>query len=244
MKKKDEIKGLLLRSNEIQDIMGYTPNWTLRYGILIIALIVLFALVGSFFVQIPQDIPINVTIKKQIDIEDYIAQNDGLVVDFSQVNGCSLEEGSVILRYIPRGDTAVQSIASPISGILNLSEPILKGHRFHKGEQLFSILRVPIDSNRVFCYAYLNAELRDNVYVGKEVSIDCSYAQNKDFESTTISAISPLENAKGEFLVEFKLSSKIQKYAYTTARMKLVCPAKIVLAEPLLIEKIWYLIKD
>ena len=132
MKKKDEIKGLLLRSNEIQDIMGYTPNWTLRYGILIIALIVLFALVGSFFVQIPQDIPINVTIKKQIDIEDYIAQNDGLVVDFSQVNGCSLEEGSVILRYIPRGDTAVQSIASPISGILNLSEPILKGHRFHK----------------------------------------------------------------------------------------------------------------
>ena len=120
MKKKDEIKGLSLRSNEIQDIMGYTPNWTLRYGILIIAIIVLFALVGSFFVQIPQDIPINVTIKKQIDIEDYIAQNDGLVVDFSQVNGCSLEEGSVILRYIPRGDTAVQSIASPISGIFYL----------------------------------------------------------------------------------------------------------------------------
>ena len=79
MKKKDEIKGLLLRSNEIQDIMGYTPNWTLRYGILIIALIVLFALVGSFFVQIPQDIPINVTIKKQIDIEDYIAQNLSLI---------------------------------------------------------------------------------------------------------------------------------------------------------------------
>lgn len=244
MKKKDELKGLSLRSNEIQDIMGYTPNWTLRYGILIIAIIVLFALAGSFFVQISQGISINVIIEKQVDTEAVIAQNDGLVVDLSQVNGCSLKEGSVLLRYIPNGDTIIQSIASPISGILNLSKPILKGHRFHKGEQLFSILRVPIDSNKVLCYAYLNADLRDQVYVGKKVAIDCSYAKNEDIGSTTISSISPLENAKGEFLVEFKLSPKIQKYAYTTARMKLICPAKIVLAEPLLIEKIWHLIRS
>jgi len=54
----------------------------------------------------------------------------------------------------------------------------------------------------VLCYAYLNAELRDQVYVGKKVAIDCSYAKNEDIGSTTISSISPLENAKGEFLVE------------------------------------------
>ena len=109
MKKKDELKGLSLRSNEIQDIMGYTPNWTLRYGILIIAIIVLFALAGSFFVQIPQGISINVIIEKQVDTEAVIAQNDGLVVDLSQVNGCSLKEGSVLLRYIPNGDTIILS---------------------------------------------------------------------------------------------------------------------------------------
>lgn len=243
MNKKEELKGLSLRSNEIQDIMGYTPNWTLRYGILIIAVIVLFALVGSFFVQIPQGISINAIIEKQVDTKVVIAPNDGLVVDLAQVNGCSLKEGSILLRYIPKGDTIIQPIVSPISGTLNFSKPILKGHCFHKGEQLFSILRVPIDSNKVVCYAYLNAELRDQVYVGKKVAIDCSYAKNKDIESTIISSISPLENAKGEFLVEFKLSPKIKKYAYTTARMKLVCPAKIVLAEPLLIENIWHLIR-
>ena len=47
MEKKDRLKGLSTRCEEIQEIMGRPPGWMLRWGILVIFLIVCALLIGS-----------------------------------------------------------------------------------------------------------------------------------------------------------------------------------------------------
>lgn len=62
MKDKDNNK-IELRSEEVQEIMGKIPSWILRWGITIIAVVLLGLFVGSYFFKYPDTLtaPIVIT---------------------------------------------------------------------------------------------------------------------------------------------------------------------------------------
>jgi HlyD family secretion protein len=49
----DLMREVEIRSDEVQDIMGYIPNWIIRWGITLIFAIILLVLIGSYFFQYP-----------------------------------------------------------------------------------------------------------------------------------------------------------------------------------------------
>ncbi|MDR2011396.1 MAG: HlyD family secretion protein [Bacteroidales bacterium] len=62
---KKELKNIEIRSEEFQEILGATPHWLLRSGILVILIVVIVILIGSYFFKYPDIITSQVSIVTQ-----------------------------------------------------------------------------------------------------------------------------------------------------------------------------------
>lgn len=62
---KEELKNIEIRSEEFQEILGATPHWLLRSGILVILIVVIVILIGSYFFKYPDIITSQVSIVTQ-----------------------------------------------------------------------------------------------------------------------------------------------------------------------------------
>jgi len=66
-----------IRSDEVQEIMGTPPGWIVRWGIVIIFLVVLVLLTGSYFYKYPDFIIARVTIVSENPPVSVVARSDG-----------------------------------------------------------------------------------------------------------------------------------------------------------------------
>jgi HlyD family secretion protein len=66
-----------IRSDEVQEIMGTPPKWIIRWGIVIIFIVVLVLLAGSYFYKYPDIINARVTIVSENPPIPIIARSDG-----------------------------------------------------------------------------------------------------------------------------------------------------------------------
>jgi len=66
-----------IRSDEVQEIMGTPPKWIIRWGIVIIFLVVMVLLAGSYFYKYPDIINARVTIVSENPPISVIARSDG-----------------------------------------------------------------------------------------------------------------------------------------------------------------------
>ena len=76
---KPEGKGgsIEIRSDEVQEIMGTPPKWIIRWGIVIIFLVILVLLAGSFFYKYPDIIYARVTIVSANPPISVVARSEG-----------------------------------------------------------------------------------------------------------------------------------------------------------------------
>jgi multidrug resistance efflux pump len=66
-----------IRSDEVQEIMGTPPKWIIRWGIVIIFLVVMVLLGGSYFYKYPDLISARVTIVSENPPISVVARSDG-----------------------------------------------------------------------------------------------------------------------------------------------------------------------
>jgi len=66
-----------IRSDEVQEIMGTPPKWIIRWGTLIISMVVIVLLTGSYFYKYPDLIKAPVTIMSENPPIPIIARSDG-----------------------------------------------------------------------------------------------------------------------------------------------------------------------
>ena len=88
-----------IRSEEVQEIMGTPPKWIIRWGIVIIFLVVLILLAGSFFYKYPDLIKARVTIVSENPPISVVARSDGKL-DYIFVADKQKVEANTILGII------------------------------------------------------------------------------------------------------------------------------------------------
>ena len=66
-----------IRSDEVQEIMGTPPKWIVRWGIVIISLVLIVLLAGSYFYKYPDLINARVTIVSENPPISVVARSDG-----------------------------------------------------------------------------------------------------------------------------------------------------------------------
>ena len=70
-----EIKEIELRSEEVQDILTRVPHWMIRWGNVVILLLLFLVFLVSWFVKYPDIIATEIVITTQIPPEKLIARN-------------------------------------------------------------------------------------------------------------------------------------------------------------------------
>ena len=89
MKKENELKGLRKRSEEMEDVMGQTPSWVFRWGIITMAVIVACLLASTWFLQWPDTL----TAHGYIEVTRSSCPWTDMVIQLSAQQICSLREG-------------------------------------------------------------------------------------------------------------------------------------------------------
>lgn len=91
------------RSEEVQEILSYSPNWITRWGIVLVFMIVVSLLVASWFIRYPDVIPARITITDLSPSVSLVARSSGKLILF-------VKEGDDV-----RGSANVAAIENPAS---------------------------------------------------------------------------------------------------------------------------------
>ena len=177
MEKKDRLKGLSTRCEEIQEIMGRPPGWMLRWGILVIFLIVCALLIGSYFIRLPQTLPIKIYAKTNIQSDSVIAKSNEQIASIMKSNSAVVAKGDTILSY--SNDTCMNYIISPLSGKLSYPNDICVGDKVNAGEVLFYIDTDRQNCQLLSCYGFLSENEARQVQANMPISIIVSDNNDK-----------------------------------------------------------------
>ena len=90
-----EIKEIELRSEEVQEILTRVPHWMIRWGNVVILLLLFLVFLVSWFVKYPDIIATEIVITTQIPPEKLIARNSG------RIEAILIEDKEIISKNTP-----------------------------------------------------------------------------------------------------------------------------------------------
>ena len=139
MKDKDIINQ---HCEEVQEIMGDVPNRIMRWGISVIALILLILFAGSCFFYYPDTLTAGIDIIPIYPPVEMRATHEGYIKKLMTVNGKGVSAGDALVVLDPATDSKRDDIVlkSPIEGKVNFMEPIFINRPVYAGETLMTIL--------------------------------------------------------------------------------------------------------
>lgn len=68
-----------IRSEAVQEIMGYIPRWIIRWGITLIFAVIFFIILGSYFFRYPDIIPSRITLTTKNPPSSLVAKTSGKI---------------------------------------------------------------------------------------------------------------------------------------------------------------------
>jgi len=100
-----------LRSEEMQDILGYVPHWIVRWGASVILSVLTLLILIAYFVKYPDIIPARITLQTQSPPIPVISRNSGKLIQLNVENGNMVVKDQVIgILNSSTDTTAVQQL--------------------------------------------------------------------------------------------------------------------------------------
>jgi multidrug resistance efflux pump len=96
IKKEEKANSIEIRSDEVQEIMGTPPKWIIRWGIVIISLVLIVLLAGSYFYKYPDLIIARVTIVSENPPVSIVARSDGKLDKIFVTDKQKVEENTIL----------------------------------------------------------------------------------------------------------------------------------------------------
>lgn len=89
-------KDINLRSEEVQEILGGVPAWILRWGISLLALLIIILLVGSAFFKYPDMVPTSMTLTGTVAVGKVQAKTSGRIQELWVANNEEVPQGAYL----------------------------------------------------------------------------------------------------------------------------------------------------
>jgi len=84
------------RSEEVQEIMGFIPNWLIRWGITVIFMTILTLLIGSWFFSYPEILTSSIVVTTKNPPASIIAKSSGKFENIFIKNGDKVKTGELL----------------------------------------------------------------------------------------------------------------------------------------------------
>jgi len=74
-----DISSVEIRSEEVQEIMGFIPHWIIRWGITLFFLVIMMFLIGSWFFKYPDVIQSTIVVTTEVPPAAIVARTNGKI---------------------------------------------------------------------------------------------------------------------------------------------------------------------
>lgn len=90
------LKEVEIRSEEVQEIMGFIPHWIIRWGLTAIFLVVTFLMIGSWFFKYPDIIASTIVVTTENPPANLVARTSGKITELYVRDKQEVREGDSI----------------------------------------------------------------------------------------------------------------------------------------------------
>ncbi|MDQ1353293.1 MAG: hypothetical protein QG657_3599 [Acidobacteriota bacterium] len=91
-----DISSIEIRSEEVQEIMGYIPHWLIRQGITLFFSVILVFLLGSYFFKYPDVILSSIVVTTETPPAAIVARTTGKIQELFVLNNQKIDAGASI----------------------------------------------------------------------------------------------------------------------------------------------------
>ncbi len=200
-------KGLSVRSEEVQEVMGEVPHWILRRGMMLPAVVVLLLAAGCYCFRYPSYAELEYVLKDGPRPVSIIAGHDGIVRYVRKTPG-NVRKGDTI-AVLTEGDTST-CFLSPANGMSENNLLYSSGERISKGDTLGRILVSRARKPEVLLHIPRNQVSR--ITDGMEVRL---YGGGTDYVKGRIVQTARIPDAAGIFLARVETEKSPENLAPT-----------------------------
>lgn len=191
MNNESNLKGLDTHCENVQELMESIPSWIQRWGITLIAIIIISAIFICNNIQLPQ----------KIKIELFPLRSSEFSIVYTPSIGKIYNVNLVDRNYISSNDTLfifedytgnITPVLAPISGYIKVSGPLSSGKTLPEAIELLQIHST--ESHLSYYYGNINSDYIKDLSVGDTLSLNNHVAK--------ISFISPYPSSTGDYYIE------------------------------------------
>lgn len=188
------LKGLDQHSEEVQELMGTVPSWIQRWGISLIALILIGALALCATIRLPEQYPIELT-PLATDGSTIISMPEAVRIKYIYAADNTLAEANdTLLAYTD--DTFA---TAPIAGRVTYIGPVHKNVSIPAGTELLKVVSKS-HTDSVTYYTYLPQNIASEITCGQQLTLP-------EIGICTIKIISDAPNSQGNHYIEITSNS-------------------------------------
>jgi len=174
MAKSSDNKDLVLRSREIDEIIGKPPHWLIRSGIGIFFFVLLLVVVLSAVIKYPETVVASFNILSTKSAEIIVSEKNG------KLTRLFVKEGSYVRHHDPlvsfdtssgNGETNQLILTSPIDGKVSFTNALAENQQIAKGQSLFSV--VPTGSSYIGAI-FISPKEIPRLRVGQKINLKLS----------------------------------------------------------------------
>jgi hypothetical protein len=188
----------LLRSEEIDEVIGRPPHWLIQWGITMFFVILMLVLALSYFIDYPEIVTVPFTINTDAPPLPEIMKENSRLVSLQIKEGALVHKYDTLFYY--QGSTINKSaVLSPADGKIEFISPLNNGQLLTKGQTLFFV--VP-QSGRCFAAAYVNEANEHRINPGQHVILDLDQYPKQQYGDLNgvLSYVSEMGGAKGVYI--------------------------------------------
>lgn len=201
-------KDLILRSDEVQEVLGHVPHWIVRWGITVITVICIFFFIGSYFFRYQEKIFVKVSIVTSPPARHVFSSMTGLIDNLFIHDGEHVMQKQKLLSLSKFQNSDAIFIESPIEGTVNFVSDIYCGTVVTEGTPLLVIIPDYVDTYKGVMYLSSSDVVRVKTHM--EVQLNSEINIESDIAKITgrINNISSFPDKDGNYLVEVEFSNQ------------------------------------
>ncbi len=216
-----------IRTEEINEILGKSPNSIIRWGVSVLLIVVILILIGSWFFKYPDFITSSIEITTEIPPAEIVAKSNGriehlLVKDKDQVNKndyLAILENSANYIHAKKLLSLLDSIKKDISEIDNiLLDQSLASEKLILGEVQSSYSNFSSSNNQIINFYNINYYNKKLTAINQQIAGQKKYAAatatataNKDIVDEKILIIENLILTLESNVIDLQLQKQQQK---------------------------------
>lgn len=231
------LKGLEKRSEEIQEIMGQPPHWTLRWGISVIFLIVCCALVTSYFMRVTKMLPVSVTVSLPSHVSTISRPLNSEILSVCCENGQMVHKGDTLFVCKDTDTSTDFPLVAPADGSVSFPSQRICGTEV-KANTPFIYLSPSAPINKeIFCHGFVSFYEHDKIKQGQQVQISL---EEDNILKGVVKNISSVVNEKGLYYFEVQLDETSRLFLKNKSfKGDIECTANIVVDNERVVNKIF-----